>query len=214
MDLFEEMRRQNADWYTQNPIERMSDEEIQEVIDAFGLETTVQEMRAFAQETKLTATCLLCGRPSTHLIGCKGCGGGAWQTDFEFTFGDDAASRLRTWLREAMQGDPFDDQGVEYACENAYRPSGCMVCETCWHHMLPGDVFRICPVYRFFEFSRSRLRGEADFLFPFDSADQYDSVLIYWTDTWNTVSDDQERALIALWRERMLLSPLGNLNDE
>lgn len=71
-EWFEYMRRANADWYTANPLEQLSEEDLARLADEAGM--TVEELREHITKPHVEMTCPLCDQPSIHLVNCTGCG--------------------------------------------------------------------------------------------------------------------------------------------
>lgn len=76
MNFFESLRRANIDFYTAHPLEQFSDAELEQLAQQQGL--TVAELKTQMTTPQVEMTCPLCGKASTHLTMCKGCGGDAW----------------------------------------------------------------------------------------------------------------------------------------
>jgi hypothetical protein len=163
LPFFEEIRWANADWYTANPLEQMSEDKLAEL--AKDANMTVEELRQHLATPHVEATCPLCGQPQTHLVGCKGCGRESWGWEFEEVYGQDARLQLRERLqavlndaeklaeklppneqRPAFSGQAFSGEQVQYAARKAYGYGSCMICAECWRHTLPGEAYLTCPL--------------------------------------------------------------------
>ena len=222
--FFETIRRANTDWYTANPLTNLSAEEMEQLAEQTGM--TVHELRRHLTTPHIEMTCPLCGQPQTHLVSCKGCGGGAWSGEFEMAHGQAAATLLRDTLRERLAstdqqgGDPcFSPDQIEHAVSHAYTGGGCMVCATCWHHTLPTEAFRTCPLQLLSEILLSQ-SVPVDLLLLLWGRDRdeeneengvalvvqwVESVLAHWTEHWNTETGDTHEA-IAHWRTGLLFA--------
>lgn len=227
LPMFEELRWEIADLVTANPADVIEEQMLQEMADAVG--KTLDEFIAYLREEKESMTCPLCGRPASHLIGCKGCGGGAW-TEHEFMHGEGVLSQIRQalvsdlgrvrdrHLQKADEGEvwPFDDERVKYATGNAYNHGGCSICATCWYHTIPTDAYQTCPL---------QLYGEAFFSSPVwlpmsalqfvigikDDGerkqglhDWFSMVWERWVVSWNTVEGEEAQEDVAAWRGSLL----------
>jgi hypothetical protein len=215
MDMFEYIRLTNADWYTANPIDQMSDEELAPYAQQAGL--TVQELRQLAKQPQVTMTCPLCGRPSTHLVRCKGCGGGAWGGEFEMAHGEQARARIRQALKKALEEDGergnFTAEQIEHAVRQAYQWGGCMVCPECWRHTLPRDAYLTCPLKLLADETLEPAQLPTGLMFVLISSPENEAEAVkswflgawnHWLDFWNTVADPAERQAIAGWRSLIL----------
>jgi hypothetical protein len=149
MNFFESMRRANADFYTANPMEFLSEEQLQELAEHNGM--TVAEFKQHLSTPHVEMTCPLCGRASTHVVMCKGCGGDSWGYELELAHGEDAVQRLWDGLAITLQTQPkppeveLTPDQVQHAVKHAYQSGGCLVCADCWHHTLPADAYVTCP---------------------------------------------------------------------
>jgi hypothetical protein len=216
LSFFEEIRRRNADFYTAHPLTRLDDEAIVKLAADCGL--TVEELRHQMVTPGVANTCALCGRPQTHLIGCKGCGGGAWGGEFEEAYGQEAAQQIRVRLREALsQVEGVSPEQAQVAAKNACAWGGCMVCEMCWHNTLPTSAYESCPI-RLFAYRTvepgwlpfplvwatllSQKQGEAGSRRRV--AEWLEGIWAYWTEVWNTVPTGPEREAVAKWRAAIL----------
>jgi hypothetical protein len=220
MNLFESMRRANIDFYTANPLAFLSDEQLQELAQYNGM--TVEELKQHLSTSHPEMTCPLCGRPSTHLVMCKGCGSDSWGYELELAHSADAIQRLRDGLAVTLQTQPkppgieLNPEQVQYAVSHAYQSGGCMLCADCWHHTLPADAYAICPLYlhaeRFLETTRqvpflslflAVLHGE-------QPREWMRRIFIHWTQSWNTAGETPAATqAIAIWRSLLLHSALG-----
>ena len=93
MSFFDSMRRANIDFYTASPLEFLSQQQLAELADQQGM--TVAELQEHLATPHVEMTCPLCGRASTHLVGCKGCGGDAFGFEMEEAYGAAAKPRLQ-----------------------------------------------------------------------------------------------------------------------
>lgn len=220
MNFFESMRRANTDFYTANPLEFLSDDQLQELAEQNGM--TVAELKQSMSTPHQEMTCPLCGRPSTHVVMCKGCGGDSWGFELELAHGEDAIQRLRDGLAVTLQSRPqpaaveWQPDQVQHAAQHAYQGGGCMVCADCWHHTLPADAYAICPLYL-----HSERILKSDLRVPFQSLflavlngeqprDWVQRVFIHWTQSWNTAGETPDAAqTIAAWRATLLHGALG-----
>jgi hypothetical protein len=231
-DLFEDMRRANADWYTANLADSLGDEELAELASHCGM--TVEEMRAYLRTPRVEATCPLCGEPQTHLIRCTGCGGDAWGWEWEMVEGEDFANQLRGRLHKALTDfagaeveAEFTGAAIAAAVRAAYVMGGCTVCAECWNHTLPYEAFETCPLKLFGDkalCSRPEigwplkwfvLAGcwEDDRQAPEEWRrmlhEWLDSVRVHWLEHWNTLSDEATRQRVAAWRLAILEAAFG-----
>jgi len=227
--LFEQARRANAEWYTQNPLDAMSDEELAATITRLGLDKTVAELRAEATTPHLEMTCALCGRPQTHLISCPGCGRDAWGWEWEKVNGGaisaetpttQAANRLRAYTRPALLTLGIPETQVEHGLKHAWQWGGCMICAECWQHTLPAEAYQICLLNLISEGTYNP-RAVPAFLWPlFDQMvcqkdnpaaqerlirDELARIAAHWLENWNT-APEPDRAQVALWRTGLLMA--------
>lgn len=213
-DYFETVRRQNIDAMTCHPFEQLPAEELDRLASKMNL--TVAQLKAQQHERSVVLTCPLCGQPSTHLVGCKGCGGNCWGFEFEELFGVKARATLKKKLAGVVKG-IADADAIEHAAKNAYTFGGCMVCPTCFYHTLPTSAFQTCPIYLLHEFvlvgtSASLLialyNQRTDEEIQQASVKWINSVARYWCEAWNTAIDTTEREKIARWRVAILQGAL------
>lgn len=220
MSFFESIRRANADFYIANPVELLTDTQLAELAQQQGM--TIEELKDYMTTPHVEITCPLCGQASTHLVQCKGCGGGAWGFEYESAHGEDAIARLQSGLdvtlrtKSQEQGIVWQDEQVSYAVKHVYQMGGCMVCADCWDHTLPYDAYQICPIYL-----HSERTVEGDRKIPFQSllmalmngekaSEWVKRIFIHWTLAWNTAYEsEQERMAIAAWRSTILHGALG-----
>ena len=227
-EMFEYTRRANADFYTANPLEQMSDDDLAAL--AKSAEMTVEELRDYMNKPHIEMTCPLCGRASTHLTMCKGCGGDAWGGELVLGFGEGIHSELRQAYKAALLtrfgGKPATvrQEAIEYATKNAYSWGGCMVCVECWHNTLPAEAFRTCPIKLIADKTLYPDPGQVLHRFPSllfalqgvkDAeerkrlvADWMKATFDYWTELWNTVPPE-ERKDVAVWRGTLLEAGMG-----
>lgn len=219
MQLFEYNRWAKSDWYTANPLEQLSPEQLADL--AAQQNMTVDELKRLMTTPHATMTCPLCGQASTHLVQCKGCGGGSWSYDLEMAHGEDAIERLRQGLSVTLSttptgGEPLAKEAVQHAVSHAYQHSGCMVCTACWQHTLRSDIYTTCPLYlhsaRILNTDRS-IPFQALLLAVLDGEKAHDwvrRVFAYWTQHWNTRGETpEEKKAIAYWRAALLHGALG-----
>ena len=235
--LFEDARRANAAWYTQNPLEAMTDEELAATITRLGLDKTVAELRAEATTPHLEMTCALCGRPQAHLVSCPGCGRDAWGWEWEMVKGgmpmdavnpsDHAANRLRTLTRSALLTLGFSEAQVEHGLKHAWQWGGCMICAECWQHTLPVEAYQICPLNLISE-GRYNPRAVPAFLWPLFAQiraqkdhpaaqerlilEELSRIAAHWLENWNT-APEPERAQVALWRTGLLMAYMPEMGQ-
>lgn len=221
MSLFESIRRANIDFYTASPLEFLSQQQLEDLAQREG--TTVEELREYLSQPHPEMTCPLCGRASTHLVGCKGCGGDAFGFDMEQVYGADATTNLRDALAvtlhakgESQEVEWQEDQ-IHYAVEHAYQLGGCMICATCFHHTLPYDAFQTCPIYlhheRTLETTRSiPFQALLRALLNGEQARAWVArVFQHWCEIWNTgYSSAEEKQAIAAWRATILHGALDH----
>lgn len=227
--LFEQARRANAAWHTQNPLDAMSDDELAATIARFGLDKTVAELRAEATTPHLEMTCALCGRPQTHLMSCPGCGRDAWGWEWEMVNGGpmaaenpptQAANRLRAHTRPALHELGFPDEHITHGLKHAWQWGGCMICAECWHHTLPAEAYQLCPLNLISE-GLLNPRAWPSFLWPlFETlqaepdetkrlnliAAELARVTTHWIETWNTVAEPEAHAQVLRWRVGLLMA--------
>lgn len=213
-DFFETVRRQNIDALTCHPLERLAEDELARLADKMSL--TVAQLKAQQFERSVLLTCPLCGQPSTHLVGCKGCGGGCWGFEFVESFGVEARSRLKQKLSEVVKNIAPAD-AIEHAAKNAYNFGGCMVCPTCFHHTLPTSAFQTCPLYLLYEFALTGISASLLIALHNQRTDEETqqasvkwiaNVARHWCEAWNTAVDTTEREKIARWRVTILQGAL------
>lgn len=221
MNFFESLRRVNIDFYTAHPLAQLSDAELEHLAQQHGL--TVAELKTQMTTPQVEMTCPLCGRASTHLTMCKGCGGDAWGFELELAHGEDAIQRLRNGLAITLetkgteQGLHWEAEQIHHAVNHAYQMGGCRVCDDCFHHTLPRDAYQICPLYLHSERTLEALRS-----IPFQSlllaalnGEQPGAwvkrVFLHWTFAWNTAyQTEAEKQKIAAWRATLLHGALDN----
>lgn len=226
LPLFEEMRWRMADVVTANPADLFEEETLREMAAVVG--KTPEEFVAYLREEKESMTCPLCGRPSSHLIGCKGCGGGAF-AELEFVHGEGTLGQIRQslisdlgrirdrYIGHAEEGEvwPFDDGRVKYAVANAYQCGGCSLCSICWYHTIPMNAYLTCPLqlYSVAFLSLDRLPVSLlQFLLDAKSKKEWGVVIVDWTRmvwdrwivSWNTVSGEEVQEAVAAWRACLL----------
>jgi hypothetical protein len=219
MNIFEDMRRANEDWYTANPLDRLTDEELQPYADEAGI--TVEELRAQSKIPTIEMTCPLCGLPSTHLVGCKGCGGDAWSEEFHEVFletGGDFADPIREHLREFLAICATDEQ-IEHALPRAWNIGGCMVCPECWRNTLPTSAFYTCPLYLVANRQLYPDQLPTDLMMHIHQTKEtalgdtperafqtwWQTVQGHWLEHWNTRTGE-EHGQVGKWRAAILLA--------
>lgn len=224
-EFFEYIRRSNADLYTANPLENLDDKS--KAALAAELNMTPEQFQEYMRTPHDRMTCPLCGRPSTHLVGCKGCGGDAWGGEAEMVWGDDFRDSLRIRLQQAVK--PIKDvkpAQIEHAAEHAWTYGGCMVCPECWHNTLPAEAYATCPLKLLADrtlepshlpfglmFAMQNKAGEDE---RAEAAREWlKAAWIHWTDAWNTVADPEQRKRVWRWRHHLLaaawdVSPEGD----
>ncbi len=219
LPLFEEMRRASADWYTVNPLETLTEEQLTNLADQVGM--TVEELRQRMTTPHVEATCPLCGRPQTHLVGCKGCGGNAWGWEWVEAHGEGFADQLRRRLREFLvKADGITQAQVHHAIKHAYVMGGCMVCTGCWHNTLPHDADLTCPLNLVSERMLSPFRlpqGAVMAMIVQETPEGWyqaverwaNEVWDRWVKVWNTVPEGPEREAVATWRAGLLCAALA-----
>jgi hypothetical protein len=212
VDIFTQMRWDNADWYTASPLAALSDDQLSEMARSAGM--TVEEMRRYLSTPHVEMTCPLCGRPQTHLTSCKGCGGDAWGWDWQEAHGEDAADQVRGYLRASLsEADDAAGEQLQHASKHAYHLGGCMVCAECWRNVVvQPDANLTCPVAlvagRVLE---AHAIPPGMFLAVIAAADReraagewLEGIWARWTETWNTVPDGGEREAVTAWRAALL----------
>jgi hypothetical protein len=213
--IFEEMRRANADWYTAGPLETLTDKQLAGLAEE--AEMTVEELRRHLATAHIEMSCPLCGQPQTHLVGCKGCGGGAWDGEFETAHGEDAADQLRQHVRVFLiQAAGVSRDQVHHAVKHAYAWGGCQVCPNCWHNTLPYDAYLTCPLNLVSERRLHPLHLPQGLLIQvahhLEARQEREEAIRHWleatwrrwTEVWNTVPEGPERNAVAEWRSTLL----------
>jgi len=220
MNIFESMRRANADFYTANPLEQLSDAQLEQLAQQQGM--TVAEFKAQLSTPQVEMTCPLCGRSSTHVVMCKGCGGGSWGVELEEAHGQDVIDRLRGGVAVTLQtvgreqGVQWEEKQIHHAVSHAYQMGGCLVCADCWHHTLPTDAYQTCPLYLHSEriLAHSRIPFQSLFLAALNGeqpGEWVKRIFAHWTQHWNTAGQTpKETQVIAVWRSTLLHGALGN----
>ena len=214
MNIFEDMRRANTDFYVAHPLTFLEKEQLAALAEAHGM--TVDELKAHLMQPRIESTCPLCGRPSTHLVQCKGCGGGSWGFEMEEAYGHDVIERLRQGLTVTLQtagqtvAVTWEERQIQHAVQHAYQMSGCMVCPACWEHTLAYDAYQHCPLFLLTE------RITAHSSIPFQSmlaalisgeqpAVWVKRIFRHWCEIWNTAyATEAEKTAIATWRATLL----------
>jgi hypothetical protein len=218
LPIFEEMRRANADFYTANPLENLNDEQLVALAEQAGM--TIEELRLHLTTPHIEMSCPLCGRPQTHLVGCKGCGGDAWGWEWEECYGEDAANRVRQRLREFLaRAEGVTQNQVHQAVKHAYTWGGCQVCVECWHNTLPGEHFLTCPLNLAAERALNPGRRLPNVLLlavlyeetalhlqekrQAAGREWLEATWLRWVEHWNT-APEAERPAVAEWRAALL----------
>lgn len=212
LNFFEDMRRSNADIYTANPLlnlEQNNPVEFERLAQAAGM--TVQDLSEHARKAHPEMTCPLCGRPSTHLVGCKGCGGDAFGLEWQEAYGPDFAARCRSRLDSAVANLPHGDR----ASKHAYMWGGCQICPECWHNTLPTSAYETCPL----KLLTDLVLDKHSLPFPLLMAlrqrpdreerlqlirSHFAGIETNWAEIWNTVADPEQRQAVAAWRRAIL----------
>ena len=223
MWIFDQMRWDHADWYTDNPQASMSEDQLQDLAQQCGM--TVDELRAAMTTPSVEATCPLCGLPQTHLSNCKGCGD-AWGYEFEEMHGQDAANQLRRRVKEALtSSETFTQEQVDRAVGHAYGFGGCMVCAECWRNIVAQpDAHQVCPLVLVHERQSGHARLPHGLLLTLlanqDATVEeqqemargwLNDVAVRWLEVWNTMPDGPGRVAVTEWREKLLLASFGDL---
>lgn len=203
------MRRANPDFYTAHPMTLLSDEQLAEIAASQGM--TVEELREYMTKPKLESTCPLCGRASTHTVGCKGCGGGSWGYEMEEAYGYDVIERLRNGLEVTLQtvgkeqGVQWGEEKIKHAVRHAYQMNGCMICPNCWDHTLPHDAYQTCPLNLHAEriTSHSQIPFQSMLLAVLNgekASEWVHRVFAHWCKNWNTAyqTEEEKQAIAAL----------------
>jgi len=216
--FFTEMRLRHRGFYTDLPIEA-----IRQYIESLDLspEEKVQALASIGQPS-VKMTCPVCGQPSTHLVLCKGCGGGSFEhlLDWDEETGEPDYSLLeevQAAFREAMSR---FGEAAEHAAKRVYHHGGCMVCEHCWDGALIN--WSECPV-RLFEDAQewflwasvrlgALLREEGVDPRSEEGLRQLALLLdgevahlrFRWCEGWNWGETEEQREAIAGWREALL----------
>lgn len=232
-DWFEDIRRKNADWYTAHPLAGKSDDELKDLAERVGM--TPAELLEHINTPHLEMTCPLCGRPATHLVGCKGCGGGAWGGEWVLAHGEAVHQRLRARFKAALtdpdllaemdrklgdEGPRFSREQVNYAARHAYAWGGCTICSECWHHTLPVSAYQTCPLNLLAERTLDDRLPAFLYLVLLGGGDKQasrqalaaaiEAAWRRWIETWNTVVDEGQRRDVALWRHLLLKAAWGD----
>lgn len=239
-ELFENARRKNAEFLTANPAEHLSDEELSKLAAQAGI--TVDELRRQLTTPNVLMTCALCGQPTTHLIGCRGCGGDAWAGELVMAEGDDVHDRLRAGFKAALthperlarlkhdlasdNSQPitlFTPEQIQHGAKHAYSWGGCMICTECWHHTLPVNAYQTCPLKLLADrlLSPNILPWALEMsLWAKNDAQQKEAIRTWLTNTWdhwlhhwNTLPTNAQRRAVAAWR-RLLLEAAWSPRNE
>lgn len=211
LTLFEDMRRSNADFYTANPLitlEANNPAEFERLAKIAGM--TTQELSEHARKAHPEMTCPLCGRPATHLVNCKGCGGDAFGLEWQEAYGPDFAARCRARLDQAVANLPHGDR----AGKHAYLWGGCHICPECWLNTLPTSAYETCPL----KLLTDLVLDKARLPFPLMMAlrqcapeerlkliqNHFAGIKTHWAEIWNTVADPEQRQAVANWRRAII----------
>jgi hypothetical protein len=135
-----EVWQERATWYTAHPLETLDEVALAQLAEEVGM--TTDALRAHLAQPHAEMSCPLCGQASSHLVGCKGCGGGAWGWEFESLYGEEAAVELRGHLTQTLLEAGVDMERVGHAARHSYVLGGCLVCADCWRHLLRADPLR------------------------------------------------------------------------
>jgi len=212
VDIFTQMRWDNADWYTASPLAALSDDQLSEMARSAGM--TVEELRQYLSTPHVEMTCPLCGQPQTHLTSCKGCGGDAWGWEWQEAHGEDAADRVRLHLHMSLSEiEGAAGERLQHAIKHAYCWGGCMVCAECWRNVVvQPDANLTCPIALVAEHVlEARVIPSGMFLAAITATDReraagewLEAVGTRWTETWNTVPEGAEREAVTAWRRALL----------
>lgn len=214
--IFDELKRQNANWYTANPILAMDEKKRQQLADK--LHITVDQLMSQAITPSFDSTCPLCGRPQTHLSDCKGCGSGAFSGwDFSEAYDDrdanvepiygTARKRIRAALKDTLTT-KFGEL-AEYANKNTYD---CMVCADCWRQTIAESAtFYICPLKLFSDRIVAGSIGEVFIISAgwMVDGDHIEASYKRWIgDIWSTWIENQDKT-VADWRATIVEAALN-----
>jgi hypothetical protein len=137
---FWEVWQERATWYTSHPLENLDEAALAPLAEEAGM--TPDALRAHLAQPHIEMSCPLCGQSSTHLVGCKGCGGDAWGWEFEAIYGEEATTELRTHLTQTLLEAGVEPERIVHATRHSYVLGGCLVCADCWRHLLRADPAR------------------------------------------------------------------------
>ncbi len=216
--IFEQMRRANADFYTANPLEQLSDDDLTRLASEAGL--TLEDLREQMTTPSVKLTCPLCGQPATHLVNCRGCGGDAFGGEWVMAHGERMHSQLKAGLRIALSHSteasaPFSQAQIEAATEHAYQWGGCQICVECWHHTLPSEAYQTCPLKLLADHTLAPEQPPGGLMYAVFTAETpegrrqavqewIEAGWRRWVEVWNTATDTQVRQAIAAWRQGIL----------
>lgn len=224
---FDLIRAFTVDRVIRNPILEMKPDQLERLATAAGV--SVEELRELAQTPKAETSCAACGRPSTHLIGCKGCGTHAFTDELDpeedRQFRQRGVNKLGHVIRytppdpEAPEApaEAFTEEAIRQRIRRAFNPGGCMVCPDCYRQMITPEAWRFCPLRLVWDHSQDpRLPAGNVSVWPPEGAtpaEWRDALIYHWTDDWNPVADPDsaEWRAVAEWRRRMIA---GVLTDE
>lgn len=217
-DHFETVRRQQIDALTAHPFDVLRGDELSRL--AAGMGVNVADLMAQKNEKSAILTCPLCGQPSTHLVLCRGCPASAWGFDFEESFVPNARDLLKNRLADIINATTGNKEAAQYVAEHAYNFNGCSVCQTCFYHTLPTDVYKTCPLFLLREFT---LTGASASLIIFSIENDDDikkaglrwiaNLVRYWCKAWNTATDPLEYAAVHRWRAAIILGSTDVSDD-
>jgi hypothetical protein len=143
--FFDELHKQNPNFYTGHPLLSMDEKELKKLAKENGFDD-VQAFLMYALQSSEQMSCPACGVPQNHLSDCKGCGSGAYSSwDVVEAYGEDAPARIKAGLEDVVQRHKPDI--AEYVANNAYD---CMVCTSCWQEAIAtSQSYRYCPLKLF-----------------------------------------------------------------
>jgi hypothetical protein len=128
-----------------HPLERMSEGELRAFARRVGM--SVESLRRQAGQPHVSMTCPLCGRASSHLIQCQGCGDEAWGLDLALSYGEEAVTILRTAFAQTLARTGWDSEAIQHAADHAYYPGGCLLCAECRQQTNAPGICYTCPLF-------------------------------------------------------------------
>lgn len=132
-----------------HPLERMSEAELRAFARRVGM--SVEGLRNQTRQPHVSMTCPLCGRASSHLVQCSGCGDEAWGVDLALSYGDEAVTNLRSALAQTLTGDGWGAEAVDHGVAHAYYAGGCLLCAECRQATGEPGICYTCPLFLFSE---------------------------------------------------------------